>query len=149
MVTVVHCVSCVSELAVCNSSLVAMEGRIAARPLVKNGEANISSPLSRNSSQVRPCGIANRNSRAIGGAHQVAGDHDFLAIQAVQQHARHGPGRQHQKSARQQNSGHHQTGAGVGQRQTEHGNVIEVVANLADHLPGPGEAVIAVGPRAA
>ena len=45
MVTVVHCVSCVSELAVCSSSLVAMVGRIDARPLVKNGEANISTPL--------------------------------------------------------------------------------------------------------
>ena len=37
---------CVSEFAVCNSSLVAIEGRIAERPLVKNGEATISSALS-------------------------------------------------------------------------------------------------------
>ena len=41
----------VSELAVCNSSRLAMVGRMEARPLVKNGEANISSPLSRYSSQ--------------------------------------------------------------------------------------------------
>ena len=46
MVSVVHCVVWVSELAVCSSSLVAMLGRMAARPLVKNGEASISSALS-------------------------------------------------------------------------------------------------------
>ena len=46
-VSVVHCVVCVSELAVCNSSWLAMVGRIADRPLVKNGDANISSALSR------------------------------------------------------------------------------------------------------
>ena len=76
MVTVVHCVSCVSEFAVCNSSLVAMEGRIAARPLVKNGDANISRPLSRNSSH----GAALRNRQqkqdGDGRAHQIADDHD-------------------------------------------------------------------------
>jgi len=38
MVSVVHCVICVSELAVCSSSPVAIEGRIDARPAVKNGE---------------------------------------------------------------------------------------------------------------
>src|SRR6185312_2628559 len=49
---VVHCVVCVSEFAVCNSSFVAMAGRMAARPAVKNGEAAISKPLSRYSSHV-------------------------------------------------------------------------------------------------
>ena len=46
IVSVVHCVVWVSELAVCSSSGLAMVGRMDARPLVKNGEANISSPLS-------------------------------------------------------------------------------------------------------
>ena len=45
MVTVAYLVVWVSEFAVCSSSLVAITGRIEARPLVKNGEANISSPL--------------------------------------------------------------------------------------------------------
>ena len=45
IVNVVHCVVCVSELAVCSSSALAMEGRMAERPLVKNGDANISSAL--------------------------------------------------------------------------------------------------------
>jgi hypothetical protein len=47
MVSVVQLVVWVSELAVCNSSLLAMVGRMADRPLVKNGDANISSALSR------------------------------------------------------------------------------------------------------
>src|SRR5271154_7279383 len=46
MVSVVHWVVCVSELAVCSSCLLAMVGRIAERPLVKNGEASIRSALS-------------------------------------------------------------------------------------------------------
>ena len=45
MVSVVHCVVWVSELAVCNSSRLVMDGRMEVRPLVKNGEANISSAL--------------------------------------------------------------------------------------------------------
>src|ERR1022692_4559842 len=44
-VSVPHWVVCVSDLAVCNSAGLAIAGRIAARPLVKNGETNISSPL--------------------------------------------------------------------------------------------------------
>src|ERR1035441_8804583 len=52
MVSVVHCVVWVSELAVCSSSLVAIDGRIDARPLVKNGEASISRALSTYSSHV-------------------------------------------------------------------------------------------------
>lgn len=63
-VSVVHCVIWVSEFAVCNSSRVAMEGRMAARPLVKNGDANINSPLSKYSSHVRPAGMARIKARA-------------------------------------------------------------------------------------
>ena len=47
MVSVVHWVVWVSELAVCSSSLLAMTGRMDERPLVKNGDANISRALSR------------------------------------------------------------------------------------------------------
>ena len=47
MVMVVHCVVWVSELAVCSSSRVVMVGRMAERPLVKNGDANISSALNK------------------------------------------------------------------------------------------------------
>jgi hypothetical protein len=45
MVSVVHPVVWVSELAVCSSSRVAMAGRMAERPAVKKGEAPINSAL--------------------------------------------------------------------------------------------------------
>ena len=45
-VRVVQPVVWVSEFAVCSSYLVAMDGKMAERPLVKNGEAPISKPLS-------------------------------------------------------------------------------------------------------
>ena len=44
--SVIQPVVWVSELAVCSSSSVAMAGRMAERPLVKNGDASISSALS-------------------------------------------------------------------------------------------------------
>ncbi len=47
IVSVIHPVVCVSEFAVCSSSSVAIEGRIADRPLVKNGEAMNNSALKR------------------------------------------------------------------------------------------------------
>src|ERR1035438_8543775 len=50
--SVLHWVVWVSELAVCNSSLVAMEGKMDERPLVKKGEASINRALSAYSSQV-------------------------------------------------------------------------------------------------
>src|SRR5690349_13113983 len=46
IVSVVHCVVWVRELAACSSSLLAIVGRMEDRPLVKNGEANMRSPLS-------------------------------------------------------------------------------------------------------
>ena len=53
------------QISLRGSSRVAMEGRIDARPLVKNGDANISAPLKMYSSHVRPCGIAKINASAI------------------------------------------------------------------------------------
>ena len=64
MVRVIHCVVWVSEFAVCSSALFAMVGRMAERPLVKNGDANISRALSRYSSQVSERGIASINPMA-------------------------------------------------------------------------------------
>ena len=81
MVSVVHCVVCVSELAVCSSSLVAMVGRMEERPLVKNGDANISSALSKYSSQVSLARDRQDESERDHGADQIARDHDALAIQ--------------------------------------------------------------------
>ena len=62
-------------------------GRIAARPLVKNGDATISSPLSTYSSHVSCRSTVRMKQRGDHGADQVARDHDALAVQAVEHHA--------------------------------------------------------------
>src|SRR6202167_4220351 len=63
-VSVAHWVVWVSELAVCSSSLLAMAGKIAARPLLKKGETNISRPLSVYSSQADGCRTVTMNANA-------------------------------------------------------------------------------------
>ena len=64
MTRVVACVVWVSELAVCSSSRVAMAGRIAARPALKNGDAPISSALNGYKSQVWPLSTVKMNASA-------------------------------------------------------------------------------------
>ena len=147
MVSVVHCVVWVSELAVCSSSLVAMDGRIEARPLVKNGEASISSALSTYSSHVSVRLHRQDERHGHHGADQVARDHDLLAVQPVEHHARHRPDQHRRDGAREHHAAHHQPGIGVRHRQAEDGDVVEVVADFADHLAGPGVAIVAVVPQ--
>lgn len=53
MLSVAHPVVCVIEFAACSSAGVVIDGRIADRPAVKNGDANASSALSRYSSHGR------------------------------------------------------------------------------------------------
>ena len=83
------------------------------------------------------------------GAHQVAGDHDALAVHAIEQDARDGSGQDGGNGARDQDQRDHQAGAGIGERQAEDRDVVEVVADFADDLAGPGEAVIAIAPKRA
>ena len=78
---------CVSELAVCSSSLVAIDGRIAARPLVKNGDANISSPLSTYSSHGVVAVHREDEAGATTARDQVARDHHRSAVEPVEQDA--------------------------------------------------------------
>jgi len=63
-VSVAHWVVWVRAFAVWSSSRLAMLGRMAARPLVKNGDANISKPLSAKSSHVRGASTAATNASA-------------------------------------------------------------------------------------
>ena len=85
---VVHCVVCVSEFAVCSSSLLAIVGRMAARPLVKNGEANISSALSTIEQPRVTAAHSEYEAERDDRADQVADDHDPPAVHTVEQHAR-------------------------------------------------------------
>ena len=58
-----------------------------------------------------------------------------------------GPGQDRRHGARQHDAAHDQARPGRLHDQAEHGDVVEVIADFADDLPGPGVAVIAVGPE--
>ena len=77
-------------------------------------------------------------------ADQVAGQHDALAVKAVEDHAGQGPRHDRRYGSRQHDAAHHEAGMGGLHRQAEHRNVVEVIAELADHLADPGVAIIAV-----
>ena len=76
--------------------------------------------------------------------HQVAGDHDFFAVEPVEQHAGDRPHCDGWNGARQQDAGDDQAGMGEFHGQRKDGDVIEVVANFADNLAGPGVTIIAI-----
>ena len=78
-------------------------------------------------------------------ANQVAGDHQPFAVHPIEQHAGNRPAQHHRSAARQQDSRDHQARSGIGQYQAEHGDVVIVIADLADHLPHPRVAVIPIG----
>ena len=79
--------------------------------------------------------------------HQVAHDHDALAVHAVEQHARQRSGHHRRDGPRQHDAGDHHARTGPFKRQAEDGDVVEVVADLADHLPHPGVAVVSIVPE--
>ena len=56
-------------------------------------------------------------------------------------------GKHHGRSAGQQDSGNGQAGLSVRQCEAEDRDVVEVIAHLADHLPGPRESVIPIEPQ--
>ena len=81
------------------------------------------------------------------GAHQVARDHDVLAVQAIEHHAGDGPREHGGDGARQHHSTHGKTGIGIGQHQAEDGDVIEMIADLTHHLAAPHVAVVGILPK--
>ena len=89
----------VSELAVCNSSLLAMTGRMEARPDVKNGEANISSALNNSRRGYTMQADAENEAQGDDGAHEVAEDHHAAAIDPVEHDACDGAGDDHGQCA--------------------------------------------------
>jgi hypothetical protein len=81
-----------------------MAGKIAERPLVKNGEASISSALRMYSSQ------------------------------AVEHHARQRSGEHSRYGARQHESSHRGATVSFRHRETQHGNVVEMISRLTHNL---------------
>ena len=82
-------------------------------------------------------------------AHQVARDHDALAVEAVEQHAGERAGQHGGNGAGEHDAGDNRAAVGFFDRQAEDGDVVEVIAHLADDLPCPSETVIAIAEREA
>ena len=78
------------------------------------------------------------------GAHQVARDHDFLAIQPVEHDTGDGARQDSGNRARKHHAADHQAGAGGLHHQAEDRDVVEVVADFADHLAQPRISVIGI-----
>src|SRR5579872_6536534 len=77
-------------------------------------------------------------------ADEVARDHDVLAIEAVEKHSGDGSGEDRWNSARKHDAAHYKARLGDSQGQAEDGDIVEVIADLADYLAGPGIPVISV-----
>ena len=80
-------------------------------------------------------------------ADQIACQHDALAIETVEQHASHRTSQYSGNGARQHHAADHEPGAADLHDQAEDRNIVEVVAGLADDLPHPRVAVVAVVPQ--
>ena len=78
------------------------------------------------------------------GPDQVAGDHNAFAVKAVKDNPGQRPGQGNRYGSRQHDAAHHQAGVGGGHRQTEHRNVVKVIADLTDDLADPHVAIVAV-----
>jgi hypothetical protein len=78
-------------------------------------------------------------------AQQVAADHHEATVGPVEQHAGERPDEDGGHRAREHHAAHHEPRSGRVQRQAEHGDVVEVIADLRHHLAEPRVPVVAVG----
>ncbi len=78
------------------------------------------------------------------GADEIAGDHDAAAVEPVEEDAGERAGHHGGDGTREKGTRDDHTGARCLHDQGEHGDIIEVVANLADHLPHPGVTVAGI-----
>jgi hypothetical protein len=78
---------------------------------------------------------------------QIAGHHNPLAVETVQQNARQRAHHYRWNRPREHHSRHHHARVAVLHGQAEHRDIIEVVPNLAHHLAAPREAIVAIAPQ--
>src|SRR5512146_809472 len=78
------------------------------------------------------------------GAHDVACDHDALAVEAVEQYSGERTDCDGWNRTRQHDKRDHQARMGEPHGEIQDGDVVEVVADLADDLARPGIPVITV-----
>ena len=145
--SVVHWVVWVSELAVCSSSLVAIDGQNRRPPA---GEER-RSRHQQSAQQVDQPGLGTIDredeTERHHGAQQVARNHHALPVEAIEQHAGQRPCQNRGNRARQHHAGHHHTVVSLRQHQAKDGDVVEVIADLAHHLADPRIAVVVVPPQ--
>ena len=80
-------------------------------------------------------------------ADQVAGDHDCLAIKAIEEYTGERSGQDCRDGARQHDAGDDGTTVSAGDGEAQDGDVVEVIADFTDDLPCPSEAVISIGAK--
>ena len=143
-VSVIHCVVCVSEFAVWISCGAGNRGQDRGAPRGKER---------RSGHQQRAEYIQHPYAVRYGGkdeaqsdkrTNQIAGDHDPLAVEAVENHAGQRAHGDRRDGARQQHAGHHHARMGKLHGQGKDGDAVEVIADFADNLARPHEAVIAI-----
>jgi len=78
------------------------------------------------------------------GARQVARDHDTAPVEAIEQYAGKGSSGNCGNGTRQHNARDHRAAVRIGNGKAEYCDVVEVIANLANDLPHPHEAIVAV-----
>jgi hypothetical protein len=126
--------------------LLAIDGRIAARPLVKNGEAKSEHERSaQKKEQPRSsCRDGHDKCERENRANKVARDHDAAAIHTIEQNARNRPGQHYGSAAGQKNACYGQARSRIRKSEAENSDVVEVVADFAHYLSDPGEPVVAI-----
>jgi hypothetical protein len=77
----------------------------------------------------------------------IAGDHDTFAVETIEQHAGDGSGGQHGNGAGEEDPGDDDAGVHAFHREAHDRDVVEVIADFADDLAGPGIPVVPVGPK--
>ena len=141
---VAHCVVWVSELAVCSSPGVAIDGKDRGASAGKKRRRE-HQQRAEEIEQPRPRLVDRQEkSERDHGAHQVARDHDAAAVQAVEQDAGDWTREHRRNGTRQHHPGDHQARAGLLHHQREYRDVVEEIAGLADQLAEPGIAIVPV-----
>ncbi len=77
-------------------------------------------------------------------ARQIANDHDEAAVQPVEMYSGGGSGDNCRQHTRDHDRANRKAGAGQMQGETEDGDAIKVVPDLADNLSDPGQTIVPV-----
>jgi hypothetical protein len=77
-------------------------------------------------------------------SNQIARNHELLTVESVKKNACHGPDQDCWDCARQHERCDRGPISCLFDRQTQYGNVVEVISNFTDYLPEPSVPIVAV-----